>query len=541
MVVARVFAALFSTLGSTCAGAAAVIEGAAPEAVELPAAVHQAEVGRHHVTDDVQDGNERQRLGAAAPGALAAVMRREQRTSAGAPPKEWQTPMDEFHSGYDVRNLSAPEGFDMGHDGQGDFPPGEYKVPEPVAQRCYDGGHSGGHFFDYQLFAHGIQPIPPMTIVARIRTSVHGREQTFMGWKPIHDGDKAKSEILLTSDGNLEYRLHDGYKQWNVSAAPKVNLADGRWHTVAVVREGDNQSIGITSLYADNYQIGEGYVDGWASHLQPWATSLQVDLDAGQSQFRGFEGDVEDVRIFDEALSAKYIKRIGVESCTIAVRPAEYVHSNLGGHGPDSGEQALRFFRAATFRKRVLDLVIQNTTEYLPKFPERNGIATDAVGRINLMANKPTRFSFRFVETNTDEDVRVDSFGLSFFHVDQGERSGSQEIFTVEHMVDQYFVTNKSTEVFVTGSDLDSSLTFRSVIHSPNRPRPAEIVASALNPEDTDDLTLAQSEASFGIRIVRASGFGITMELVGEDGHARDILFGGNSSIFKQGVPTVPI
>lgn len=488
------------------------------------------------------------------PAALAAIMRREQRARdvqhgqqrgmvglTGPPPSDWDVPAAAYASGYDMRDMATPEGFDMGYDGRGDFPAGEYKLPEPVALRCYDGGTSGGHFFDSQRFPHAIQPIPPMTIIARIRSSVKGRSETFLGWKPIHDGDNAKSEFLLTEDGNLQYRINDGYKQWNVTATPPIRLNDGRWHTVAVVREGDNQSIGVASLYADAFQVGEGYVDGWSTHLQPWATTFQVDLDAGQKQYRGFQGEIADVRIFDEAINAKYVKRIGEEPCIIALQPGQWVHSNLGGHGPDQGEQALRFFRVAKFRGRPLDLVIQNTTVYLPKFAERNGIAVYSVGRINLMANQPTRFSFRLVHTSTDEDVKVDALSLSFFHMEQGAMSGSQEIFTVEHAVDQYFVMNTTSEIFVSGSDVDNSLTFRSVVHSPKHPRPSILSLVPLNPEKVSELSVAQSMTTFGVRIIRASGFSMTMEVVGDEGHARDILFGGNSSIFKQGVATVPI
>merc|ERR1719188_1373359 len=97
-----------------------------------------------------------------------------------------------------------------------------------------------------------------------------------------------------------------------------------------------------------------------------------VHLDPGAYQFRSFEGEIADVRIFDEALSPDYIARVGDEPCTVVLDFREgRVHNNLGGFGPDSGEQAMRFFNVTTFRKNMVDLVVTNLTMYVPKFPER--------------------------------------------------------------------------------------------------------------------------------------------------------------------------
>mgnify|MGYP006096775553 FL=1 len=58
---------------------------------------------------------------------------------------------------------------------------------------------------------------------------------------------------------------------------------------------------------------------------------------------------------------------------------------------------------------RSLDLVITNTSEYTPKQPGYNGLASQstALGQINLLDDRRTDLRFCFVDSSTSEIIPV--------------------------------------------------------------------------------------------------------------------------------------
>jgi len=185
-------------------------------------------------------------------------------------------------------------------------------VPLPIY--CNSGGTSGPDFSQSVLFADAALPQTPFTLSVRIRTSTSGSTShadyaEFVGW-----GSDSGSEFRLIS-GNLQYGEWTSATGWRpFQASPAVDLEDGAWHTVSVVRESD----GSTSLYSDLVLVGTGGAGTLPStipsDLVSGARSSRLLKDRNDMVFRG---DVTNFRIYDAALSSGQIETAGLEPpCT---------------------------------------------------------------------------------------------------------------------------------------------------------------------------------------------------------------------------------
>jgi len=122
------------------------------------------------------------------------------------------------------------------------------------------------------------------------------------------------------------------------------------------------------------------------------------------------------------------------DTCTDSVKMNLFnqVSNNLGGLGPDDGEEQIKFSKAAAVKGQVLDLIIKSTgTGYKAKKPSANGKSkTGAFGVINLKAKSEVDLEFSWVDSDTGASVVLDQVSITFYDIDEGKKGKSRTTLT---------------------------------------------------------------------------------------------------------------
>eukprot|EP00448_Togula_jolla_P030291 CAMPEP_0170620474 /NCGR_PEP_ID=MMETSP0224-20130122/28077_1 /TAXON_ID=285029 /ORGANISM="Togula jolla, Strain CCCM 725" /LENGTH=393 /DNA_ID=CAMNT_0010946649 /DNA_START=85 /DNA_END=1266 /DNA_ORIENTATION=+ len=202
------------------------------------------------------------------------------------------------------------------------------------------------------------------------------------------------------------------------------------------------------------------------------------------------------------------------------------LHSNLGGVGPDVGEQSLVMSTVTTTKdNRNVDLLISASSNYVGN-PRRNGIKDSAFGVINMDSGLSSNFTFRLVDSETNRPTVFDKFYLSFFDLDAG-RGPIKEAVTLPNIA-KYWLP-KHSELKVTASDDHCLHTFKATTKGSGED----------NPTRPETLTHLQMNRSFTVLYVNVSEFVVTYT-VGGDGGGRNLLFAGWSNLVDHSVAVYP-
>eukprot|EP00928_Gymnodinium_smaydae_P086387 TRINITY_DN7047_c0_g1_i1.p1 TRINITY_DN7047_c0_g1~~TRINITY_DN7047_c0_g1_i1.p1 ORF type:complete len:548 (-),score=107.67 TRINITY_DN7047_c0_g1_i1:100-1743(-) len=133
-------------------------------------------------------------------------------------------------------------------------------------------------------------------------------------------------------------------------------------------------------------------------------------------------------------------------------------YSNLGGLGPDEGEEpVIKFGRVGTYKNKTFDMVIRNLTAF-----ETNDIFRDVrqecFGRLNVKGNTSVHLNFEFYEANTTIPVVMDTFFLTVYDLEKSRNGNAVEsVAMAEEAADFYLHPNTSVDVGrmeVNGKDL---------------------------------------------------------------------------------------
>jgi len=112
------------------------------------------------------------------------------------------------------------------------------------------------------------------------------------------------------------------------------------------------------------------------------------------------------------------------ESIEIGIGQSTLSHSNLGGVGPDAGEQNVRFQKAGLAYGRSIDVVLSNVSTYrAPNGASANGILAERFGQMNVGFGSTVDLRLQFRDTETDEPVVLHQFVMGFFDFDSGASS----------------------------------------------------------------------------------------------------------------------
>jgi hypothetical protein len=101
------------------------------------------------------------------------------------------------------------------------------------------------------------------------------------------------------------------------------------------------------------------------------------------------------------------------------------LHSNLGNHGPDTGEPSLILESNRTHNglsMKRLEFKVFANSPYIPGLPAYNGITHGLVGRYGTIVVVPgneVNFTFRTFDLETGEPVQMPSIAYTFFDLDE--------------------------------------------------------------------------------------------------------------------------
>ena len=99
------------------------------------------------------------------------------------------------------------------------------------------------------------------------------------------------------------------------------------------------------------------------------------------------------------------------------------VYSNIGGDGPDTFEpEGMRLKEIFKFENgQKVDIIVKTIDEpgfqYVPRIPEKNG-ARDGFGSINMELGAKAKFSFEFVDSETNASVTLKNLFWRWFDLD---------------------------------------------------------------------------------------------------------------------------
>lgn len=115
--------------------------------------------------------------------------------------------------------------------------------------------------------------------------------------------------------------------------------------------------------------------------------------------------------------------------------------NNLGGAGPGSGEQMILYQNVSSWDGVMVNLKIENTTEYSGN-TSKNYLLGD-FAQINVAPDSRVEFKLTFLDDSTNEILILPRFSISFWDFDTGKNSEGTESMEIGP-VDTYFTHNNT-------------------------------------------------------------------------------------------------
>mmetsp|Transcript_39553 Transcript_39553/g.86386 ORF Transcript_39553/g.86386 Transcript_39553/m.86386 type:complete len:438 (-) Transcript_39553:290-1603(-) len=202
-------------------------------------------------------------------------------------------------------------------------------------------------------------------------------------------------------------------------------------------------------------------------------------------------------------------------------------HSNLGGAGPDGGEEKLVFSNIThTKEGKPINLVVTALTDFSCAVPERNGVKKDGdFGVINMRSDSSTKFLFSLIDDESGKPAPIEKFHFTVFDLDTGKR----EVESISATnATQYWVTN-DTELTVYYDTDTGGAKFTATKPGTGKDNP---VMPFL-------LTKQQMARSVTFLYLDKSEFVITYTITGK-GDPRNMLFAGRSRVSSESEPSDP-
>merc|ERR1719329_1969390 len=97
-------------------------------------------------------------------------------------------------------------------------------------------------------------------------------------------------------------------------------------------------------------------------------------------------------------------------------------HNNLGGVGPDSGAEEIRYSNAAVVNGRKVDLVLSTDGGFKTHKASKNGNA-GAFGVLNVKCGTSVTVSMKAVDAENGQPVVLDKVALTWYDLDEGRNA----------------------------------------------------------------------------------------------------------------------
>merc|ERR1719201_3109666 len=156
----------------------------------------------------------------------------------------------------------------------------------------------------------------------------------------------------------------------------------------------------------------------------------------------------------DDIRDAGLVEEMGVCDNAIDFTQASVLHSNLGGAGPDTGDETLVFGNV----QAGVNLVITATSPYSPNTVNaQGGILRNDIkngfGAVNLTSGSSVDLKFQFQDANSGQPKVMDSFLFTFFDADHGMAHESREAMTVSGFSSYKYSAETALDITETAID----------------------------------------------------------------------------------------
>lgn len=214
--------------------------------------------------------------------------------------------------------------------------------------------------------------------------------------------------------------------------------------------------------------------------------------------------------------------------CERSLKLNNVLRNNLGGAGPDGGEEGILFGGVMVGK----DLLISSKSTYTPNMLNpaggvlRNG-AHQGFGVINIASGSSIELEFTLKDSVTGADS-ADSFVTTFFDGDHGMSHESREILTIVGMSN--FIVDDDTELDITETAIDDAslangvgvATFTSSLRGTKED----------NPVSPMSLSSLQEQRSVEAYFENKSKFSVTFAATGYvNPQGRNMMFAGASTL----------
>jgi hypothetical protein len=161
------------------------------------------------------------------------------------------------------------------------------------------------------------------TISAWINTSRTGQIQTIVsryecGWNCPSNGAGSLYDLQVTEDGYGSYGIRNTVPPFaeNTSVENNVSITDGTWHHISGVL---NRSTLEITIFIDGYPVNSVSVDGLTALDDRQGSPLSIGrtfIQRWAQPREYFLGTIDDIRIYNRALSESEIRELYNESST---------------------------------------------------------------------------------------------------------------------------------------------------------------------------------------------------------------------------------
>jgi len=214
--------------------------------------------------------------------------------------------------------------------------------------------------------------------------------------------------------------------------------------------------------------------------------------------------------------------------CERSLKFENVLRNNLGGAGPDGGEEGILFGGVMAGK----DLLVSAKSSYTPNMLNpsggvlRNG-ARQGFGVINMASGSSVDLEFTLKDSRTGADA-ADSFVVTFFDGDHGMSHESREIMTINGMSN--FIVDENTELDITETAIDDAslsngvgvATFTSTLRGTKEDNPVSPMALSGLQEERSVEAYFENKARFSVSF-SATGY------VNPQG--RNMMFAGASTL----------
>jgi len=119
------------------------------------------------------------------------------------------------------------------------------------------------------------------------------------------------------------------------------------------------------------------------------------------------------------------------EVCETAVtmNTLSVAQNNLGGVGPDSGAEEIRYSNAAVVNGQKVDLVLTTDGTFKTGTAAKNG-QSGAFGNLNVKCGTSVTLNMRVVDSTTGAPVTLDAVALTWYDLDEGKKQKGRATVT---------------------------------------------------------------------------------------------------------------